>query len=109
MPHAQRVAAATKSQGVVVFAACTSDARSKFEEWLKTNRATYPDIVFAHDPEASGPDRASKKLYGVSGIPTQFVIGRDGKVTAVFVGYGEGDTRLEDELKRLGITVPVEK
>ena len=110
MPHTQQVAAAAKAQGVVVLAACTSDTRAKFEEWVRENRAKYPDLVFANDPLGrDGPpekfdERVSRRLYGVNGIPTQFVIGRDGKVSAALVGFGgEGDTRLEDELAKLGV------
>ncbi|MEO5957946.1 MAG: redoxin domain-containing protein, partial [Opitutaceae bacterium] len=50
MPHSQAVAAATKAQGVVVFAACTSDTRVKFEAWVKENGAKFPDLVFGNDP-----------------------------------------------------------
>lgn len=109
MPHTQHVAAGTKAQDVVVLAACTSDARANFEAWVKENQSTYPDMIFANDPLGrDGPadkyaDRVSLKLYGVNGIPTQFLIGRDGKVVNVFVGYGPGDTRLEDELAKLGV------
>ena len=104
MPHAQHVAAATKSQDVVVLASCTSDTRARFTDWVKENRAKYPDLIFAHDPAEQGDERVSKKLYGVSGIPTQFVIGRDGKVAAALVGFGgEADHRLEEELAKLGV------
>lgn len=112
MPHTQKVAAETKAQGVVVFAACTSDTRAKFEEWLKANGAKYPDLVFANDPNGreTPPQqyalRASTKLYGVRGIPTQFVIGRDGKIAEVLVGFGgEKDKRLEQALEKLGVKI----
>ena len=91
------------AQDVVVLASCTSDTRAAFDAWLKTNRPSYPALVFSHDPAERGEERASKKLYGVRGIPTQFVIGRDGKITAVNVGYGEGDKRLEEALTALGV------
>jgi hypothetical protein len=46
------------------------------------------------------------KLYRVRGIPTQFVIGRDGKIAEVLVGFGGGgDKRLEEALARLGVDV----
>lgn len=112
LPHTQRVAAATKAQDVVVLAACTSDTRANFDAWVKENQAKYPDLIFANDPLGrDGPpekyaERVSLNLYGVSGIPTQFVIGRDGRVRNVFVGYREGDTRLEDELAKQGVTQP---
>jgi peroxiredoxin len=108
MPHTQQIAAAAKAQGVIVFAACTSDTRAAFESWMKGNAPKYPDVVFANDPigrdtPATYSDRASVKGYGVSGLPTVFVIGRDGKVAEVFSGSGEGDTRLEEALKKLGV------
>jgi peroxiredoxin len=112
MPHTQSVAAATKSQGVIVFAACTSDTNAAFSAWVKENGAKFPDLVFANDPNGrEGPpdkyaERASAKLYGVSGIPCQFVIGRDGKVAEVILGYGPGDTRLEQALEKLGVKLP---
>jgi hypothetical protein len=89
---------------VVVLASCTSDTRAKFEEWMRSNAAKFPDLVFASDPAERGPERASAKLYGVTGIPTQFVIGRDGRIADVIRGYGPSDPRLEEALKRLGVT-----
>jgi thiol-disulfide isomerase/thioredoxin len=112
MPHTQVIAAATKTQDVVVLAACTSDTQANFAAWMKANAAKYPDVVFANDPNGrdTAPEkfaeRVSLKLYGVSGIPTQFVIGRDGKIAAVLTGYGEGDTRLEEALRQLGVKLP---
>ncbi len=109
LPHTQEVARHYKDQGVVVWASCTSDTRAKFEEWVKTSQTKYADIVFTCDPNERGSatfdERASKKLYGVSGIPTQFIIGRDGKVAAALVGYYADDARLEAGLARAGIKV----
>ena len=68
------------------------------------NAAVHPTLIFSHDPAERGDERAIKKLYGVRGIPTQYVIGRDGKIAAVMAGYGGGDTRLEAELRALGVT-----
>ncbi len=109
LPHTQEVAKEYKDQGVVVFADCTADTRAAFEPWVKANQSKYPDITFACDPNDRGSDtadeRASKKLYNVSGIPTQYVIGKDGKVVLALVGFKEGDARLEAVLARAGIKV----
>jgi thiol-disulfide isomerase/thioredoxin len=109
LPHTQEVAKQYKDQGVVVLAVCTSDTRAKFEEWTKTNQVKYPDISFACDLNEQGSatyaDRVSLKLYGVSGIPTQFIIGRDGKIAATLVGYRLGDVKLEALLARASIKV----
>ncbi|MBP7481503.1 MAG: redoxin domain-containing protein [Lacunisphaera sp.] len=105
MPHTQEVAAHYKDQGVVVLASCTSDDRKKFDAWVKRNQAQYPDILFSHDPQERGPDRASRKLYGVGGIPQQFIIDRDGKVVALVTGYLKGEAILDAALAQAGIKV----
>jgi peroxiredoxin len=105
MPHTQEVAAHYKDQGVVVIGSCTSDARAAFETWVRKNQSKYADFVFAHDAAEKGPERASRKLYGVRGIPAQFVIGRDGKVAAFVGGYKSGEVLLEGALAKAGIKV----
>jgi hypothetical protein len=107
MPHAQEVAKKYKDQDVVVLAVCTSDTRADFLQWLKTKGKAYPNISFACDPNDRGSatyaERAAQKLYKVDGIPTQFVIGKDGKITATIVGYDKSDDRLEKALGKLGV------
>lgn len=105
MPHTQEVAKHYKDQGVVVLGACTSDTRAKFEEWVQRNAATYPDIVWTHDKAERGPERASNKLYGVRGIPTQFVIDRTGKVVDIVIGYQKGEVILDAALAKAGVKV----
>jgi len=41
----------------------------------------------------------------VQGIPTQFVIGRDGRIAAVLVGYSPGEVLLEGALAKAGVEV----
>jgi peroxiredoxin len=105
MPHTQEVAAHYKDQGVVVLASCTSDDRKKFETWVKRNQEQYPDILFSHDPLERSPDRAARKLYGVGGIPQQFIIDREGKVAARVTGYLKGEAILDAALAQAGIKV----
>jgi peroxiredoxin len=108
MPHTNEVAAQYKDQGVVVLASCTSDTRAAFEAWVKKNQATYPELLFSHDPQERGSDRASHKLYGVGGIPQQFIIGRDGKIAALCTGYLKGEVLLEAALAQAGVKVAPE-
>ncbi len=108
MPHTQEVAAKYKDQGVVVLGSCTSDTRDKFESWVKANQSKYPDFIFSHDPAERGADRASAKLYGVGGIPQQFIIGRDGRIAATVTGYLAGEVLLDAALSKAGIKVPAE-
>jgi thiol-disulfide isomerase/thioredoxin len=105
MPHTQAVAAKYRSQGVVVLASCTNDGRKEFEAWLQKNQGDCADIVFTHDKAERSPERASHALYGVTGIPMQFVIGRDGVVASIVEGYTDGEVLLEAALAKAGIEV----
>mgnify|MGYP003338343450 CR=1 FL=1 len=93
-------------QGVVVLASCTNDGRAEFDEFVAENTAKYPDIVFVFDPKERSPERASRVLYGVTGIPQQFVIGRDGVLKAEVSGYMAGEVLLDAALAAAGIAVP---
>ena len=107
LPHTQLIAKRYRDRGVVVLANCTADTRVNFEKFVKANQGQYPDLRFTCDLHDRGTadyeERVSKKLYRVSGIPTQFVIGRDGKIVSVIVGFDEADHRLEEALAGLGV------
>ncbi|HRE79825.1 MAG TPA: redoxin domain-containing protein [Opitutaceae bacterium] len=105
MPHTQKVAAEYKDQGVVVLGSCTSDTRAAFERWVKTNQEKYPDIIWSHDKAERGATRASHAQYGVSGIPTQFIIDREGKVVDIVIGYRDGERILDASLAKAGVNV----
>ncbi|MFN9705783.1 MAG: TlpA family protein disulfide reductase, partial [Planctomycetota bacterium] len=105
MPHAQEIADHYKAQDVVVLASCTSDDRAKFEAWVDRRTQEFPDVVFAFDPLEKSPERASRKLYGVSGIPQQFVIDKAGKVVAEVGGYQKGEVLLDAALAQAGVRV----
>ncbi len=84
LPHTQSVAAQFAPQGVVVLAVNVWDTKPAFDKWLPQH-AAFHDIAFAFDPS---PDaKLVTNAYHVSGIPTQYVIGKDGKITQSFVGY----------------------
>jgi thiol-disulfide isomerase/thioredoxin len=104
-PHTQEIAAKYRDQDVVVLASGTSDSRAAFERWVQANQARYPDIIWSHDAAERGPDRASRALYGVTGIPTQFIIDREGRIAEIVVGYLPGEVLLDAALAKAGITV----
>jgi thiol-disulfide isomerase/thioredoxin len=105
LPHTQAAAKNYKDQGVVVLAVCTSDTRANFEQFVRAHQDQYADIHFTCDPHEKGSanysERVSHALYGLTSIPTQFIIGRDGKIVDVIVGFEDNDHRLEDALARL--------
>lgn len=105
MPHTQEVAAQYKDQDVVVLGSATSDTRANFERWVKANAAKYPDMVWSHDPAERKPERASRALYGVTGIPTQFIINPEGRIVDIVIGYMKGEVILDAALAKAGVKV----
>ena len=105
LPHVQEVAAKYRDQGVVVIASCTSDERAAFESFVRVQGPQYPDLLFAHDAAEKSPERASHALYGVRGIPQQFVIGRDGVIASMVDGYTAGEVLLDAALAKAGVQV----
>ena len=86
LPHTEAVAEQFKDKNVTVLAVNVWDTRAAFQAWLPQHKQ-YGALQFAIDPAPTGKDVAST-LYHVGGIPTQYVIGPDGRVARSFVGYG---------------------
>jgi thiol-disulfide isomerase/thioredoxin len=108
MPHLEGVHRQIKDgNDAVILAVCVSDERSAFDKWRAANMGKNYTFPIFFDP--AGRDSAksiSRNKFGVSGIPTKFVIDREGKVAAALVGYGgDGDHRLEEVLRKLGVPV----
>jgi len=99
LPHTNEVAKQFAGKNVVVLAVCVSDTQAAFDGWLPKH-PEYASITFAIDPSKRGDPKASGRLYHVSGIPTQFVIGKDGKVLKSFVGYGGPTADLADAITK---------
>ena len=102
MPHIEKVNQLVKNQDVVVLGICVWDEKDAYKEWVPKNQDKYT-FQFAFDPAGRGNNNIAAKLFGVTGIPTTYVIDKDGNVVDSIVGYDAGDTRLEDTLKKAGI------
>jgi thiol-disulfide isomerase/thioredoxin/outer membrane lipoprotein-sorting protein len=85
LPGTDKIAKAYKSKGVVFLPICSWDQKSAFTPWVKQRKNW--TMTFYRDPTARGDKSIASGLFKVSGIPTQFVIGKDGKVSDSFVGY----------------------
>ncbi|HLK61729.1 MAG TPA: TlpA disulfide reductase family protein [Chthonomonadaceae bacterium] len=106
MPHIEKVYKAVKDKDIAVVGICVWDEKEAYTKWVPENKEKYT-FTFAFDP--AGKDNAksiASSLYKVSGIPTTYIIDKDGKVAATIVGYSDGDTRVEEALKKLGVEVP---
>ncbi len=105
MPHIESVYKAVKDQGVAVLGVCVWDDKDAYEKWVPANKEKY-SFPFSFDP--AGRDSAKSiagSLFNVSGIPTTYIIDKDGKVADAIVGYEDKDKRVEEALKKLGVKV----
>ena len=106
MPSACDPSIRLRRSGVEVLSLNVYDERDAFQEWVETNGGSKYHFVFAYDPAEKGdPASIAGGLYNVSGLPTMYVIDRDGKVAAALVGAGQEQALLE-VLSGLGIEVP---
>jgi peroxiredoxin len=107
LPHLEHVYQQVKEKGVTVLAVCVWDKKTEYDKWMAVNAGKKYHFPFAFDPAAQDQDNSiAAKLYHATGIPVQYLIDKNGKVAASTTGYGEGDHRLEDNLRQLGIAVP---
>ena len=107
MPGLEEIYKQVKGHDVVVFSVNVFDAKDPFDAWIEKNAGTKYSFTFGFDP--AGRDNktgiASSK-YGVSGIPTMYIIGKDGKIKANLVGSGN-EKNLVAELDKLGVKAKV--
>ncbi len=108
MPHLEKVYQAVKDKNVAVLGVCVWDRKPEYDKWVAAKKDTY-HFPTAFDPAVNQEDSIASKLYHVSGIPTQYVIDKDGNIAASTVGYDEKGTELENALKKQGVEVAAAK
>jgi peroxiredoxin/outer membrane lipoprotein-sorting protein len=82
MPHIDQLNKEMADQGVKVFGVNFNEPAAKVKPFLTSHNLTLP-ILLDSDGKVSA-------AYKAPPIPQTFVIGKDGKVRKVFVGYGPG-------------------
>ena len=102
LPHTTKIAKQYAGKDVTVLAVNVWDKPEAFQAWLPKH-AQYAALHFAIDPAQVQDKGIATGLYGVSGIPTQYIIGKDGRIVKSIVGYDKGSTDLEDALKAAGV------
>ncbi len=105
MPHLQEVYQQLKDRtDAAVLAVCVFDSKEAYAKWVAANVPSKYTFPVAFDPAGKDNQKSfASKLYKVSGIPTQYVIDRSGKIVAALSGDRPG--RLEEALRGLGIPV----
>ncbi|HUB26461.1 MAG TPA: TlpA disulfide reductase family protein [Tepidisphaeraceae bacterium] len=105
IPHLSKVAQEVAGQDVAVIALNSYDDEVPFEYFANGKGKDYK-FILAADPAWRDDDKTiAKKLYGVTAIPATFIIDKNGKIVDAISGYSEGDTKIEQELKGLGVKI----
>jgi hypothetical protein len=87
MPHLEKLHKTLEAQGLVALGACVWDSRAKFDAWM-TAPSVPTSYLMVFDPAGRAGADIAKRQYNVSGIPTFYLIGRDGMI--VYAGVGAG-------------------
>jgi thiol-disulfide isomerase/thioredoxin len=97
MKHTNAVAQKFQKNEVVVLAVNVKDNKADFRAWL-AKHPEYKAVRFGIDPAPDGKDIATT-LFNATGIPVQYVIGKDGKIVKSIVGYREPTPELADAIQ----------
>ena len=90
MPHIDKLHQDYKDRAVKVYAVNQREAREKIEPFLKSKKLSLPVLL--------DPNGDVGKAYGVRGIPTTVLIGKDGTILKVMVGF---DPNADEAIKQI--------
>ena len=91
LPHLNKLYEDKKAAGLKVLAVSVDDEKEKVAPFVAAKKLTMT-VLFDNDEQ-----KVAEK-YGVQGIPQTVVIGKDGTVKKVFVGFGPGT---EEEMRKI--------
>jgi len=101
MPHIQALRQTLGPKGLTVLSINTWDSAPRMQAFLKAHPQYTSTFLYDANP-AEGSVASSK--YHVYGIPTVYVIGKDGKVAGAFIGDDpQAAVQIEQTLARLGV------
>jgi peroxiredoxin len=83
----------------VVLGFDSADKREIAIELMKKNSLTFPCVMDSSDAVVA----MALQKYGANAVPTTYLIDREGKVAAAWIGYDEKSDQVPGLLKKLGI------
>ncbi len=93
IPVIERLYARYKDKGFVVLGLSVADSPDAVRSFRDANKMQYP-IAMADDK--------TEKLYGVRGIPSMFLLDKDGRIVEHITGYDETlESFLDDKINSL--------
>lgn len=97
MPHLEKLHQKLGAQGLVVLGVCVWDDRAKFDGWQKSPEVKTSYLKVFDPAGKASANGIAKKLYKVSGIPTFYLVDREGKILYSGVGSGEKTQKSLDQ------------
>jgi peroxiredoxin len=80
LPHLQKIYDEQSPKGLKVYTIDLQETKDQVVQFRQSKKLTMPTLLDSEGKVA--------ETYGVEGIPCTIVVGKDGKVAKVFVGYG---------------------
>jgi hypothetical protein len=86
LPRLETLYRKYQDQGLSVIAIEAVRDRKGAEKFITDN-----DLSYFCLENGEGEDEVVRNIYGVSGFPTSFLVGPDGKIMYAHLGFEEGD------------------
>jgi peroxiredoxin len=97
--HLQKLHEKLTDKGLVVLGYNCQDSKEIARALMEKHKITFPSVLDASQEAIM----TAMGRYKMGAVPMTYVIDRDGKVAASFIGYKKDDPRGMDVLKKLGI------
>ena len=104
MPHMEKLHRKLGPQDLVVLGVCVWETQAKFDAWDKSPEVKTSYLKVYDKAGRDANNSIPKKLYRVTGIPTFYLVGQDGKILYSGVGAGPNtEAGLDAALKAAGL------
>jgi thiol-disulfide isomerase/thioredoxin len=101
LPELKRVYEELHEKGLEVIGVSLDEERAELEAFLEEERLPWPQLYPPKD-QANGWENPLTRKYGISGIPTVFLIGKDGKLVSTSLRGPKLEQRIRDLLAAKG-------
>ena len=99
MCHLQELYEKYKDKDVVILGFNCADDKKIALDFMQENSATFPNVL--DSSHAAG--KVYFNDYRVKGVPTNYIIDREGKIVDSWLGYEEGHKQAIEALEKLGV------
>ncbi len=99
MCHLQELYEKYKDKDMVILGFNCADDKKIALDFMQENSATFPNVL----DSSYVATKIMMDSYGSSGVPTNYIIDRKGKIVDAWYGYEEGHKRAKEALEKLGV------